>query len=85
MISHHTTLGENVHVHPGVIFGGKSTVGNNCIFNLRATVLNKVLICNDVEVGAISNITKDIMHSGKYVGTVAKRIGDKENFLYEVS
>jgi len=77
MISHYTTIGDNVHMHPGTMIAGKTTVGNNCVFNFRSTVINNITICDDVEIGACSTVTKDITIPGRYVGSPARRVGDK--------
>lgn len=79
MISHYVKIGDNVHMHPGTMIAGKTTIGNNCVFNFRSTVLNGLTICDDVEIGACSTVTKDITIPGKYVGTPARRVGEKPN------
>lgn len=77
IVSHYTNIGDNVHMHVGTMIAGKTTIGNNCVFNFRSTVLNGISICDGVEVGAASTVTKDITVPGKYVGTPARRVGDK--------
>lgn len=74
LISHYVTIGNNVHIHPGTMIAGKSQIGNNCVFNFRSTVLNNISICDNVEIGAVSTVTKDITVPGKYVGTPARLI-----------
>jgi acetyltransferase-like isoleucine patch superfamily enzyme len=77
MISHYVTIGNNVHMHPGTMIAGKTIIGDDCVFNFRSTVLNGISICNGVEVGAMSTVTKNIVVPGRYVGTPARRVGDK--------
>lgn len=76
MVGHYTTVGDNVHASPGVMIAGKTTIGNECYFGLRSTVLNGLNLCTGVHVGAVSTISKDITIPGKYVGSPARRIGD---------
>jgi UDP-3-O-[3-hydroxymyristoyl] glucosamine N-acyltransferase len=56
------------------MIAGATLVGNNCTFNFKSSVLNRLRICNDVIVGAASTITKDITNAGTYVGTPARKI-----------
>jgi len=76
LISHYVELGDNVHLHSGTMIAGKTKVGNNATFNFKSAVLNGLELCDNIEVGACSTITKDIEKSGVYVGTPARRIGD---------
>jgi acetyltransferase-like isoleucine patch superfamily enzyme len=78
LISHYVTLLENVHLHSGVMIAGRSIIGNDCMLNFRSTVLPKVTICDNVEIGAVSTVTKSIDQSGKYVGSPCRRVGDIE-------
>jgi UDP-3-O-[3-hydroxymyristoyl] glucosamine N-acyltransferase len=61
-----------------VTISDKSHVGNNCIFNIKATVTNKVKIIDDVEVQGLSNVVKDITAAGQYVGSLARRVSDSQ-------
>ena len=76
LISHYAKLGDNVHLHSGAMIAGRTIVGNNSTFNFKSAVLNGLELCNDIEVGACSTITKNIDQPGSYVGTPARRIGD---------
>jgi UDP-3-O-[3-hydroxymyristoyl] glucosamine N-acyltransferase len=80
LISHYVEIGDNVHMHPGTMIAGKTTIGDRCVFNFRSTVLNGLTICDDVEIGACSTVTKDILAPGKYVGTPARRVGDQTHW-----
>jgi acetyltransferase-like isoleucine patch superfamily enzyme len=72
LISHYTELGNNCILHAGTMIAGKTKIGNNCLFNFKSSVLNKLTICDDAEVGAFSSVTKDIIKPGKYIGTPAR-------------
>jgi UDP-3-O-[3-hydroxymyristoyl] glucosamine N-acyltransferase len=58
------------------MIAGRTTVGNNSTFNFKSAVLNGLELCDNIEVGACSTITKNIDQPGSYVGTPARRIGD---------
>ena len=77
LISHHSSIGNGTHLHAGTIIAGKTSIGENCEFNLKSSVLNGLLVGNDIELGAMSCITKNIDRPGKYVGTPARRVGDR--------
>jgi UDP-3-O-[3-hydroxymyristoyl] glucosamine N-acyltransferase len=80
LLSHHSTVGNNVIMHSGVMIAGRTSIGNNCEFNFKSAVLNALNICDDVEVGAISTVTKDIIQPGRYIGTVARYVGERIPF-----
>ena len=86
--AHNTDLNisENFSIEPGGMFllytsGNKCHIGKNCMFNFKSTVLNALTIGNGIELGAMSCFTKDTVDPGKYVGTPARRIGDRIKFI----
>jgi UDP-3-O-[3-hydroxymyristoyl] glucosamine N-acyltransferase len=80
LVSHYCVLEDNVILHSGVMIAGKTKIGANSVFNFKATALNGLTICNDVEVGALSAVTKSIDRSGRYVGSVARYVGERALF-----
>jgi UDP-3-O-[3-hydroxymyristoyl] glucosamine N-acyltransferase len=80
LVSHYCTLGDNVILHSGTMIAGKTTIGSNSVFNFKSSALNALNICDDVEVGAISNVTKDITIPGRYIGSVARYMGERIPF-----
>ena len=80
LISHYSTLGNNVQLHSGTMIAGRTRIGNNSTFNFRSSVLNALTLCDDIELGAASTITKNIQQPGKYVGTPARYIGPIKEF-----
>lgn len=76
LISHYASLGDNVQLHSGVMIAGKTKIGSNSIFNFKASALNALTLCDNIEVGAVSTVTKNIDISGYYVGSPARRVGD---------
>jgi acyl-[acyl carrier protein]--UDP-N-acetylglucosamine O-acyltransferase len=80
LISHYVNIGDNTQLHSGTMIAGKTHIGKNCMFNFKSSVLNALTVGDNVELGAASCITKDILASGKYVGSPARRIGDRIKF-----
>jgi UDP-3-O-[3-hydroxymyristoyl] glucosamine N-acyltransferase len=75
LISHYSTLADNVIIHSGTLIAGKTKIGSGCMFNFKAASLNALTICDGVEVGALSTVTKDISVSGRYMGSIARYVG----------
>ena len=80
LVSHYCTIGNNVIMHSGTMIAGKTIVGDNCEFNFKSAALNALSICSNVEVGAISTVTKDITVPGRYIGSVARHVGERIPF-----
>ena len=80
LISHYANLGNNVQLHSGAMIAGRTSVGDNAVFNFRAAAVNALTLCSNIEIGAASTVTKNIDQSGRYVGTPARRIGDLKVF-----
>lgn len=78
LVGHDTIVGNNCTIRPGTLIAGKTTIGNNCLFNMKAGVINKINICDDVVIGAFSNVTKTISQPGMYVGTPARLVKSAE-------
>jgi UDP-3-O-[3-hydroxymyristoyl] glucosamine N-acyltransferase len=76
LIGHYASIGNNCILRPGVMVTGESTVGNNCIINTRSTVTNNSTVTDNVEIMAFTNIVKNIVESGRYIGSTAKRQPD---------
>jgi UDP-3-O-[3-hydroxymyristoyl] glucosamine N-acyltransferase len=76
LLSHDVVLGKNSILHSGSMIAGKTKIGKNCNFGFKSGVINKVNIVDNVNLGAFSNITKDITKPGKYVGTIARYVGE---------
>lgn len=80
LISHHVRIGNNVQLHSGAMIAGRTSISSNCVLNFKSSVLNGLCVCSDVELGAMSCITKNTDVPGKYVGSPARRIGDRTIF-----
>ena len=75
LVSHYSKLHDDVFLHSGTMIAGRTTIGKHCMLNFKSAVLDKITICDDVEIGAISTVTKNITQPGRYVGTVARYVG----------
>ena len=71
-IGHDTNLGMNSLLFSAAWIAGKVTIGENCKFNFNSSVINNVNITDNVTLGAFSNLSKDAMKPGTYLGRIAK-------------
>lgn len=81
LVSHYCDIGDNAILHSGTMIAGRTTIGANTVFNFKSGALNALNICGNVEVGASSVLTKNIENPGYYVGSPARRIGERKNFI----
>lgn len=79
LVGHDTIVDDNCIIMSGTLIAGKTKVGKNCVFNMKSAAINKIQICDDVIVGAFSNITKTIDKPGMYVGSPARLVPLKSN------
>ena len=56
----------------GTMIAGKNKIGKNTVFNLKSAATNKIEICDNVVVGAFSNVHKSITKPGLYLGSPAR-------------
>lgn len=81
LVSHYCNIGDNTLLHSGTMIAGKTTIGPNTVFNFKSGALNALDICGNIEVGASSVLTKNIEIPGYYVGSPARRIGERKTFI----
>jgi len=73
-MGHDVTVGRNTITSPRVDFAGRATIGENCKFLYKCSVLPKVKVCDWVVLSSLSNLTKDAQKPGRYVGHLARFI-----------
>lgn len=78
LISHDCILEQNCIVRSGTIIAGRTKIGKNVLFCMKSSAVNALDICNDVIVGAFSNVTKSITTPGYYLGTPARLVKSQD-------
>lgn len=73
-IGHDCKIGDYVTCAPKVSISGNCTIGNRVYIGTGAVIKEKVSICDDVIIGALSFVNRDITEPGTYVGTPARKI-----------
>jgi acyl-[acyl carrier protein]--UDP-N-acetylglucosamine O-acyltransferase len=76
LIAHHNEIGKGSIIHMGSLIGGRTRIGEYCTLGMKSSAINNISITNHVTVGAFSNVTKDITKPGRYVGSIARYIGE---------
>jgi UDP-3-O-[3-hydroxymyristoyl] glucosamine N-acyltransferase len=72
LIGHDVIIGKNCITSPRTDMAGKVSVGENCRFFYKSAILPKIKVCNNVTLGALSNLTKNAEKPGTYVGRIAR-------------
>ena len=80
-IGDNNKIREYVTINPGTIGGGgKTIVGNNCLFMISSHIAHDCQVGNNVKVGGGSGVIKNIPDNSKVMGYPAK---DLKNFIRE--
>jgi len=66
--AHNTTIGKDCLITAGFIVAGSSTFGDNCKFAGRVSANGHISVCDDVTMGPVSVISKNITEPGFYGG-----------------
>jgi sugar O-acyltransferase (sialic acid O-acetyltransferase NeuD family) len=72
IIEHHNVLETCCQVDPGATFGGNVTLRARSHVHMHATIINRIEIGEDAEVGAGAMVRQDIPSKTCYVGVPAK-------------
>lgn len=73
-VDHDCIIGEFVHISPASSLGGSVIIQSRTWIGLGAKIINNVKITHDCVVGAGSTVIGDIIESGTYVGSPARRV-----------
>lgn len=76
LITHHVTIGRGCIIHGYSAIAGRTTIGSGCTFEFKSSATNNINIVDDVTIGAFSNVTKSITKPGRYVGSIARYVGE---------
>jgi len=66
--AHNTIIGQDCLITAGFIVAGSSTFGDNCIFAGRVSANGHITVCDNVTMGPVSVISKNITEPGMYGG-----------------
>lgn len=73
-IGHDCRIGDYFTTAPGAKISGNCNIKNRVYFGTNACVREKIDICDDVTIGLMSGVVKNIVEPGIYVGLPVKRI-----------
>ncbi len=66
--AHNTIIGKDCLITAGFIVAGSSSFGDNCKFAGRVSANGHITVCDDVTMGPVSVISKNITEPGMYGG-----------------
>jgi UDP-3-O-[3-hydroxymyristoyl] glucosamine N-acyltransferase len=66
--AHNTIIGRDCLITAGFIVAGSSSFGDNCVFAGRVSANGHISVCDDVTMGPVSVISKNITEPGMYGG-----------------
>jgi len=73
-IGHDCIIGDYLSMMPGSIISGNCDIGTCFYIGNNSSVKEKIKICNDVTIGLLSGVVKNIEEPGIYIGTPCVRI-----------
>lgn len=76
LLPHHGKISKGCVIHGGTLLAGRTIIGEYCTFGFKSSTINNINITHNVTVGAFSNVTKDIIKPGRYVGSIARYVGE---------
>jgi sugar O-acyltransferase (sialic acid O-acetyltransferase NeuD family) len=73
-IGHDCQIGDFISMMPGSIISGNCILGNRVYIGSNSSVKEKIYICDDVTIGLVSGVVKNITESGVYGGVPVSKI-----------
>ena len=73
-VGHDTTIGDFVTCSPNCNISGNVNIGDHVYLGTNSIIIEKKNIANNIIVGAGCIVVKDLLETGTYVGTPAKKI-----------
>jgi len=71
-VGHNSKLGDFFTGLPSANIAGNVLVGQSVLMGSGSSILENLKVCNDVTIGAMACVTKNILRSGIYTGIPAK-------------
>lgn len=71
-VAHNTSIGPHSFLAPRVQIAGASSIGECAYLGIGTTVIDNLVICDNVHTGAATVIVKSINNPGLYIGSPAK-------------
>lgn len=73
-IAHDSRVGEHSFLSPRVAVAGFSTIGKRCMIGINSTIIDNIVIGDDIRTGAGTVMIKDAERQGLYVGVPARYV-----------
>jgi sugar O-acyltransferase (sialic acid O-acetyltransferase NeuD family) len=73
-IGHDCEIGDFISMMPGSIISGTCILGDRVYIGSNSSVKEKISICDDVTIGLVSGVVKNVTESGVYGGVPVSKI-----------
>lgn len=73
-IEHEATIGDFTHISTGTIINGQSNIGNQCFIGSNTVVSNNTAIVEETIIAAGSQVLKNIIEKGTYIGNPLRKV-----------
>ena len=74
VIAHDSEVGAHSFLSPAVKMAGFSKIRESCIIGINSTIIDNVIISDEIQIGAGAIVTKSLIEKGLYVGCPAHKI-----------
>jgi len=74
LIEHEAIIGDFTHISTGTIINGQTNIGNQCFIGSNTVVSNNTAIVEDTIIAAGSQVLKNIIEKGTYIGNPLRKV-----------
>lgn len=73
-IAHDSIIKSHTFLSPRVAIAGFAQIGKRCIIGINTTIINNIIIKNDIQTGAGTIVINDLLKKGLFVGNPSRFI-----------
>jgi sugar O-acyltransferase (sialic acid O-acetyltransferase NeuD family) len=74
IVAHDSEVGAHSFLSPAIKMAGFSKIQECCIIGINATIIDNVVISDEIQIGAGAIVIKSLMEKGLYIGCPAHKI-----------
>lgn len=73
-ISHNSRIQAGTYISPSVNVAGFSNIGQCCFIGIGSTIIDNIIIGNNITIGASALVVKNLTEEGTYIGVPCKKV-----------